>query len=204
MCLNTTPCDRRKLKLNNKKVQQAVVNVDGGLELLQASGFELVFDESSPEPQAAAAAVPAMSSQSQGSDAEGLAQSGSQSQGSNANGLAQSGSQSQGSNANGLAQSGSRSQSSHAEGLAQSGSQSSSGPPFGDSVLKGTPNAEASEQGQVAPTMAEVSSCQHITSIFLVKQIYVPSCIVSCRSRVVDCCLKRGVASLSCSALYHT
>jgi len=28
--------------------------VDGGLELLQASGFELVFDESSPEPQAAA------------------------------------------------------------------------------------------------------------------------------------------------------
>ncbi|KAL0035323.1 hypothetical protein WJX77_000882 [Trebouxia sp. C0004] len=44
----------RKLKLNNKKVQQCVVNVDGSLELLQASGFELVFDESSPEPQAAA------------------------------------------------------------------------------------------------------------------------------------------------------
>ena len=42
------------LKLNNKKVQQAVVNVDGGLELLQASGFELVFDDSSPEPQSAA------------------------------------------------------------------------------------------------------------------------------------------------------
>lgn len=42
----------RKLKLNNKKVQQCVVNVDGGLELLQASGFELVFDESSAEPQA--------------------------------------------------------------------------------------------------------------------------------------------------------
>ena len=40
--------------MNNKKVQQCVVNVDGGLELLQASGFELVFDESSPEPQAAA------------------------------------------------------------------------------------------------------------------------------------------------------
>lgn len=28
--------------------------MDGSLELLQASGFELVFDESSPEPQAAA------------------------------------------------------------------------------------------------------------------------------------------------------
>lgn len=48
-----TEAKYRKLKLNNKKVQQAVVNVDGGLELLQASGFELVFDESSPEPQAA-------------------------------------------------------------------------------------------------------------------------------------------------------
>ncbi len=40
--------------MNNKKVQQCIVNVDGGLELLQASGFELIFDESSPEPQAAA------------------------------------------------------------------------------------------------------------------------------------------------------
>ncbi|DBB14421.1 TPA: hypothetical protein ACH3X3_004718 [Trebouxia sp. C0006] len=49
-----TEAKYRKLKLNNKKVQQCVVNVDGGLELLQASGFELVFDESSPEPQAAA------------------------------------------------------------------------------------------------------------------------------------------------------
>ena len=35
-------------------MQQCVVNVDGSLELLQASGFELVFDESSPEPWAAA------------------------------------------------------------------------------------------------------------------------------------------------------
>ena len=43
----------RKLKLNNKKVQQAVVNVDGALELLQASGFELVFEEASPEPETA-------------------------------------------------------------------------------------------------------------------------------------------------------
>lgn len=49
---------RRKLKLNNKKVEQAVVNVDGGLELLQASGFELVFEDSSPEPQAAATPPP--------------------------------------------------------------------------------------------------------------------------------------------------
>lgn len=48
----------RKLRLNNKKVQQAVVDVDGSLELLQASGFELVFDESSPEPQAAATPMP--------------------------------------------------------------------------------------------------------------------------------------------------
>ncbi|KAL3148606.1 hypothetical protein ABBQ38_014034 [Trebouxia sp. C0009 RCD-2024] len=48
----------RKLKLNNKKVEQAVVNVDGGLELLQASGFELVFEDSSPEPQAAATPPP--------------------------------------------------------------------------------------------------------------------------------------------------
>lgn len=55
---HSTEAKYRKLKLNNKKVQQAVVNVDGGLELLQASGFELVFDESSPEPQAATSTPP--------------------------------------------------------------------------------------------------------------------------------------------------
>ena len=41
----------RKLKMNNKKVQDTVVNVDGGLELLQACGFELVFEKGTPEPQ---------------------------------------------------------------------------------------------------------------------------------------------------------
>ena len=51
----TIVCLCRKLKLNNKKVQQAVVNVDGALELLQASGFELVFDDSSAEPQSSSA-----------------------------------------------------------------------------------------------------------------------------------------------------
>ena len=56
----------RKLSLNNKKVQQAVVDVDGGLELLQASGFELVFDESSPEPQASAAPMPTTGTPPQG------------------------------------------------------------------------------------------------------------------------------------------
>ena len=102
-------------------MQEAVVNVDGGLELLQASGFELVFDESSPEPQAAAALAPGMSSQSQGSTSAGLA---------------------------------------------QSGSQSSSGLPFGDAWLKGTSDAEASGQGQMAPAMAEVSSCTITTSFW--------------------------------------
>ena len=33
------PC--RKLRLNNARVQQCVVEVEGALELLQASGFEL-------------------------------------------------------------------------------------------------------------------------------------------------------------------
>lgn len=69
----------RKLRLNNKKVQQAVVDVDGGLELLQASGFELVFDESSPEPQAAAAPSPTMSTPQQGATDRRLAHSESQS-----------------------------------------------------------------------------------------------------------------------------
>lgn len=41
----------RKLKMNNKKVQDTVVNVDGGLELLQACGFELVFEDGTPESQ---------------------------------------------------------------------------------------------------------------------------------------------------------
>lgn len=68
----------RKLRLNNKKVQQAVVDVDGGLELLQASGFELVFDESSPEPQASAAPVPIIGTPPQGTTDEGLACSESQ------------------------------------------------------------------------------------------------------------------------------
>ena len=63
----------RKLRLNNKKVQQAVVDVDGGLELLQASGFELVFDESSPEPQASAAPMPTTGTPPQGSPDQGLA-----------------------------------------------------------------------------------------------------------------------------------
>lgn len=65
----------RKLRLNNKKVQQAVVDVDGGLELLQASGFELVFDESSPEPQASAAPKHTTDSPPQGSTDKRLAQS---------------------------------------------------------------------------------------------------------------------------------
>lgn len=41
-------CDdllRRKLRLSNKKVQNELVNVSGGLEFLQAAGFQLVFDE---------------------------------------------------------------------------------------------------------------------------------------------------------------
>ncbi len=68
----------RKLKLNNKKVQQAVVNVDGGLELLQASGFELVFDESSPEPQAAALSQRQESASPDGTTSPALSQSDSQ------------------------------------------------------------------------------------------------------------------------------
>jgi UBX domain-containing protein 6 len=35
----------RKLRLSNKKVQDELVNVSGGLEFLQAAGFQLVFDE---------------------------------------------------------------------------------------------------------------------------------------------------------------
>ena len=35
----------RKLRLSNKKVQDELVNVSGGLEFLQAVGFQLVFDE---------------------------------------------------------------------------------------------------------------------------------------------------------------
>lgn len=35
----------RKLRLSNKKVQEELVNVSGGLEFLQAAGFQLVFDE---------------------------------------------------------------------------------------------------------------------------------------------------------------
>ena len=69
----------RKLRLNNKKVQQAVVDVDGGLELLQASGFELVFDESSPECQASAAPMPTIGTPLQNSTDKGLACSESQS-----------------------------------------------------------------------------------------------------------------------------
>lgn len=58
LCSNRHIFHCRKLKLNNKKVEQAVVNVDGGLELLQASGFELVFEDSSPEPQPAPTTPP--------------------------------------------------------------------------------------------------------------------------------------------------
>ena len=57
--LSSLPC--RKLKMNNKKVQDTVVNVDGALELLQACGFELVFEDGTPEPQ------PQSSSQTEGS-----------------------------------------------------------------------------------------------------------------------------------------
>ncbi|CAK0752440.1 hypothetical protein CVIRNUC_002146 [Coccomyxa viridis] len=35
----------RKLRLANKRIQETVVDVDGGVELLQACGFELVFQE---------------------------------------------------------------------------------------------------------------------------------------------------------------
>lgn len=66
----------RKLRLNNKRVQQAVVDVDGSLELLQASGFELVFDESSPEPQASAAPIPTKDTPSQASTDERLSPAG--------------------------------------------------------------------------------------------------------------------------------
>lgn len=48
--------------MNNKKVQDTVVNVDGGLELLQACGFELVFEESTPEPHNQTSSPPQPSS----------------------------------------------------------------------------------------------------------------------------------------------
>ncbi len=35
----------RKLRLGNKKIQEEVVNVSGGIEFLQAAGFQLVFDD---------------------------------------------------------------------------------------------------------------------------------------------------------------
>lgn len=56
-----------------------MVDVDGSLELLQASGFELVFDDSSPGPQASAAMPPTVTTLPQGSTAEGLPLLGSQS-----------------------------------------------------------------------------------------------------------------------------
>lgn len=49
-----------------------MVDVDGSLELLQASGFELVFDESSPEPQASAAPMPTKDIPSEGSTEDRL------------------------------------------------------------------------------------------------------------------------------------
>lgn len=48
--------------MNNTKVRDTVVNVDGGLELLQACGFELVFEESTPEPQKQTSSPPQPSS----------------------------------------------------------------------------------------------------------------------------------------------
>ena len=44
--------------------------MDGSLELLQASGFELVFDESSPEPQAAAPSTEAADTAQPSSDSQ--------------------------------------------------------------------------------------------------------------------------------------
>ena len=48
--------------MNNKKVQDTVVNVDGGLELLQACGFELVLEESTPEIESQTSSPPQASS----------------------------------------------------------------------------------------------------------------------------------------------
>ena len=39
------PGSRRKLRLQNKKIEENLVNVDGGLEFLQACGFQLLFEE---------------------------------------------------------------------------------------------------------------------------------------------------------------
>lgn len=36
---------RRRLRLLNKRIQQTVVDVSGGVEFLQAAGFQLVFEE---------------------------------------------------------------------------------------------------------------------------------------------------------------
>lgn len=44
--------------MNNKKVQDTVVNVDGALELLQACGFELVFEDGTPEPRPQPGSLP--------------------------------------------------------------------------------------------------------------------------------------------------
>lgn len=50
--------------MNNKKVQDTVVNVDGGLELLQACGFALMFEEGTPEPQSQVSLHPCSTQQS--------------------------------------------------------------------------------------------------------------------------------------------
>lgn len=40
----------RKLRLGNKKIQDEVLNVSGGIDFLQAAGFQLVFDDTDGYP----------------------------------------------------------------------------------------------------------------------------------------------------------
>ena len=35
----------RRLRLSNKRIQETVVDVSGGIEFLQAAGFQLAFEE---------------------------------------------------------------------------------------------------------------------------------------------------------------
>lgn len=38
-------CGARRLRLSNKRIQETLVDVSGGIEFLQAAGFQLAFEE---------------------------------------------------------------------------------------------------------------------------------------------------------------
>jgi UBX domain-containing protein 6 len=56
----------RRVRLTNPRIQSAVVDVAGGLELLLACGFEVVFEEAAATADAAGVSSSAAEPQSEG------------------------------------------------------------------------------------------------------------------------------------------